>query len=248
MEVIFLGTGTGTPSVARGAPGLLIKIGWQVIIFDLGPGSIRRLPEAGLSCNDINSIFISHLHVDHVSDLAPFIFATKYIHDPRTRDLTVYGPIGIKEYYDKLVRLYENQIPSNNYILHIEELGNDKVEFDSFSIQTKRLPHFQNSIGFRLENDKGEVLVYSGDSDYCSELVELCMNASLLILECSFPEKLKGHLSPAYAGRVASEANVERLVLTHLYPICDQCDIISDLKNSFKGDIIIAHDLMKLIL
>jgi ribonuclease BN (tRNA processing enzyme) len=89
----------------------------------------------------------------------------------------------------------------------------------------------------------------SGDTDYCQSIVDLAREADLLVLECSFPEgrKVEGHLTPSLAGRIASESHCRRLLLTHLYPVCDSADVVGPCRDIFKGDIILAEDLMRVI-
>jgi ribonuclease BN (tRNA processing enzyme) len=74
--------------------------------------------------------------------------------------------------------------------------------------------------------------------------------ADLLVLECSFPNerKIQGHLTPKLAGKVAKEAEAKKLVLTHFYPPCDEADIISQCREEFSGEIVLAEDLMVLTL
>jgi ribonuclease BN (tRNA processing enzyme) len=68
----------------------------------------------------------------------------------------------------------------------------------------------------------------------------------LLICEAAMPDQLKvpGHLTPGLAGRIAQKANAQRLVLTHLYPACDEVDIVKQARKAYKGEIFPAEDLM----
>ena len=69
----------------------------------------------------------------------------------------------------------------------------------------------------------------------------------MLILECSFPDEMKveGHLTPSLAGRIARKAHCRRLILTHLYPLCDEYDILRQCRKEFAGEVIVAHDLLR---
>ena len=89
-------------------------------------------------------------------------------------------------------------------------------------------------------------MVYSGDTDECETLIELAAGTDLLICESSMPDqhKVPGHLAPSLAGAIASRAKVKRLVLTHLYPLCDEVDIVKQARSTYKGPITVAEDLM----
>ena len=71
----------------------------------------------------------------------------------------------------------------------------------------------------------------------------------VLILECSSPDDMKidGHLTPSLAGRVARETECKRLLLTHFYPPCDDCDIVKIVESQYSGEVILAEDLMKVV-
>ena len=108
--------------------------------------------------------------------------------------------------------------------------------------------HAESCMATRIELESGQAVVYSGDSEYCANLVELGRNADLLILECAFPEEMQsiGHLTPSLAGRIARESLCKKLLLTHFYPPCDESDLLTPLRKEFSGAVILAEDLMKI--
>jgi ribonuclease BN (tRNA processing enzyme) len=110
------------------------------------------------------------------------------------------------------------------------------------------MAHLPESVAYRIEFKDGKILTISGDTDYSRNLVELASEADLLVLECSFPndKKVEGHLTPSLAGRIALESRCKKLVLAHLYPICDQFDIQKECEQVFKGEIIVGEDLMRI--
>ena len=118
---------------------------------------------------------------------------------------------------------------------------------DGFQISTKTLEHHDGGMGYRIITPGGNVVVYSGDTDYCNEIIGLSKNADLLMLDCAFPDeiKMKGHLSPTAAGKVAHQANVKKLVLVHMYPVCDEHDMITPCRKEFNGEVMVGEDLMR---
>ena len=250
MEVIILGSGCGVPSKSRGSPSILISVEKDNLLFDTGPGSLRRLAEAGFTYQDIDYLLYTHFHVDHIADLAPFLFASKYPLNIRERELHIVGARGFKEHYQKLFSLYGEQIQSLNYEIKITEVNpGDKILSKTdgrWEITAAKMVHVRESIGYRIKDRRGRVVVYSGDTEYCNDIIELSYNADLLILECSFPEKTPGHIYPGVAGKIAREAGVKHLVINHLYPICDSYDILSPIRAEFNGKITISEDLLKI--
>ncbi|MDI6840504.1 MAG: MBL fold metallo-hydrolase [bacterium] len=243
MEVVFIGTGCGVPSNQRSSPCILIRVGKDNLLFDTGPGSLRKLFEAGFTYKDIGYLLYTHFHVDHIADLAPFLFASKYTENLREKDLYIIGPKGIKRFYQKLLNLYGEQIQSLHY--NVKLIDENKFSTSNWKISTVSLPHTPESIGYRVTDRRKRVIVYSGDTEYSATLVELARGSDLLILECSFPVSTPGHLYPGLAGRIAKEAGAKQLILTHLYPICEPYDLLSPIRAEFSGKVAIAQDLMR---
>jgi ribonuclease BN (tRNA processing enzyme) len=248
MELIILGSGTGVPSLKRGSPATLIKEGDQSILLDSGSGTLARMLRAGVTYKEVDAVLYSHIHPDHVADLVPLIFACKYQEDPRTKDLLILGGKGFRDYFEGLRSVYGSWIDPETFLIHIQEVLADDLEIGGLQVTTLPLEHAPESIGYRVTSAGGQNVVYSGDTDYCPNIVELARGADLLILECSFPEgqKVKGHLTPSLAGRIAHEAGCTRLVLTHLYPPCDQSDIRGDCQDVFPGEVLLAEDMIRI--
>ena len=112
------------------------------------------------------------------------------------------------------------------------------------------MAHSPESIAYRIEFEDGTSVVVSGDTDDNPKLVELASKSDLLVLECSFPDgkKVEGHLTPSLAGKIATESCCRRLLLTHLYPVCDPFDIKEQCRRTFQGEIILAADLTRIVI
>jgi ribonuclease BN (tRNA processing enzyme) len=74
--------------------------------------------------------------------------------------------------------------------------------------------------------------------------VELAKEAHTLLIECSFPDDapVPGHLTPGGVARIAREAGVERVVLTHIYPPADALDLRQEVGHGFEGEVLVAED------
>ena len=249
MEVIILGSGTAVPSARRGSPGLLLLEDSLTILFDSGPGSLRRVAEAGCEVQSIDLICYTHLHIDHTADLAPYLFCLRNTELERDKGLMLVGPKGFSVYMEELGHLYGDWISPSNYDIELGEVrGKGAFKIDSCTIETHEVLHTHGSIGYRVTSEQGKVFAYSGDSGYCDGLVTLGKNADLFVLECSCPDDnpIQGHLTPSQAGKIAREAGCSKLILTHFYPACDEADLLGPCRKEFDGTIIMAEDLMRL--
>ncbi len=112
-------------------------------------------------------------------------------------------------------------------------------------IKSIKSKHTDSSVSYRIEYN-GKAIVYSGDTDYSGEIIKISKNADLLILECSFPYKAEGHLTPDLCGKIAAKANAKKLVLTHFYPECELIDIKKQCSKEYNGKIVLAKDFMKI--
>jgi ribonuclease BN (tRNA processing enzyme) len=247
-ELIILGSGTGIPSLRRGSPGLVLISESSKVVIDSGSGILRRMLEVGITYRDIDLLLYTHIHPDHISELVPILFACKYADLPRQKDLIGVGGPGFKDYFDRLKKLYWSWIEPPSYHLAIKETSQKPFLFQDLKIFSKPMAHIPESVGYRIEFKDRRSIAISGDTDYCRNIIDLASEVDLLILECSFPDgkKVEGHLTPSLAGRIGLESRCKRLLLTHLYPICDQFDILKQCGQVYKGETILGEDLMRI--
>ena len=252
LSVIILGSGTCVPSLKRSSCSVLLRTGDNILLFDSGAGTMRRLLEAGVEIFDVSFIFYSHFHPDHSSELAPFLFSNKYPDGShRRKPLTLVAGKGFLKFYENLKLVYGHWIEIDTHLLNIIELDNthhDMRQFDDFKVESIPVEHNPESIAYRITGSDGISVVYSGDTDFSDNLVMLSKDADLLICESALPDelKVKGHLTPSLAGEIAKRANVRKLVLTHFYPECDQADVEKECRKTYSGPLVLAEDLMKI--
>jgi ribonuclease BN (tRNA processing enzyme) len=246
-ELIIIGSGTGIPSLRRGSPGLAVLSDSSTLLIDSGPGALRKMLEVGITYQDIDVLLYTHIHPDHVSDLVHVLFACKYADLPREKELLCIGGPGFKSYFEKLKNLYGSWIEPQSYRLTVKEISQEPLLYRDMRIISKPMAHISESLGYRIELKDGKSIAISGDTDYCQNIIDLASEVDLLVLECSFPDgkKVEGHLTPSLAGRIAIESRCKKLLLNHLYPVCDQFDIVGQCKKIFQGHIILGEDLMR---
>lgn len=259
MNITILGSGTAAPRLERNMSGYLLEAGAKKILLDSGAGTIRQLLKLKINLLDINDIFYTHLHNDHINDLGAIIWSNNY-GMKRKKALNIYGPKGFKKYFKILIE--KILMPTKlNYRINAKEMlngsiiripiknkiKNRKLSKNNILIKSIKSKHTDASVSYRIEYDNKSI-VYSGDTDYSNEIIKLSKNADLLILECSHPDnmKAKGHLTPSLCGKIAAKANVKKLVLTHFYPEADKVNVKRQCEKEYKGKIILAKDFMKI--
>ena len=249
MKVTILGSGTGIPSAKRGSPGLVVEAGQRILLFDSGPGALRRLVEAGFKLEEVDYVFYSHFHPDHIADLVPLLFALKNPNLQRTKALRLAGPEGFLHLFGLLKNVYGQWMEPSGYELEISELAVGRHSYSEFELVAEQVNHTESSLAYRVEAE-GQAVAYSGDSDYCQALVDLGSGVDLLILECAFPDSspCPGHLTPTRAGELAARAEPKKLLLTHFYPACEGEDLTAACQKVYPGEIVLARDLMTICL
>ncbi len=252
IKVTILGSGTCVPSLKRSSCSVLMQTGSSRLLFDSGPGTMRRLLEAQTSIFDISHIFYSHFHPDHTGEFVPFIFATKYPDASRRKTLlTAGGGRGFLDFFEGLKTVYGSWIelaPGLLKTVEFDSKKNDHRQFEDFAIETAPAAHNEESIAFRVSGLDGHSAVYTGDTDYSEAVIDLAKETDLLICECALPDRLRvaGHLTPSLAGDLAARAKVRKLVLTHFYPECEKEDIEAQCRQTYDGPLVLAEDLMQL--
>ena len=252
ITVTILGSGTCVPSLKRSSCSILVQTGGLKLLFDSGPGSMRRLLEADTTIFDLNYIFYSHFHPDHTAELVPLIFATKYPDGNRRQTpLTMIASKGFADFYARLKNVYGKWIelaPGLLNILELENISRDSRQFEKFTVESAPVEHNEESLAYRITSAGGRSMVYSGDTEYSENLIDLAQKADVLICESALPDsmRVKGHLTPSVAGEIATRAGISKLVLTHFYPECDQVDIEQECRKTYTGPLIIAQDLLRI--
>ena len=220
--------------------------------MDSGPGTMRRLLRTNTTIFDVDYIFYSHFHPDHTAELVPFLFATKYPDmSQRKTVLTIIAGEGFENFFAGLKAVYGKWIELDPELMKIIQMNNrsaDLRRLKNFTVRSAPVEHNPESIAFRITGAGGRSVVYSGDTDYSENLIELSKNADLLICESALPDeyRIKGHLTPSLAGDIATRAGVRKLVLTHFYPECDKTDIELECRKTYAGPLVLAEDLMRI--
>ena len=262
LDVLFLGTAGSSPSPRRGLPATLVRRGGDRLLFDCGEGTQRQLMRS-VGLIELEELFITHFHADHVLGL-PGMLKTFALRQ-RERQLTVYGPRGLRRVYS----LLEPVIGRLTFALELVELEpNDELDRDGYRIAAFDVDHGGPGLGYALVEDprpgqfdpetarslgvtpgpdfgrlqsgeevngvrpeqvmgearRGRKVVLAGDTAPCDMTRLVAWEADLLVHEATFMDEdaeraaETRHTTAAQAGRLAADAGVQMLALTHISP------------------------------
>lgn len=191
---------------------------WSVLL-DLGSGALGAL-QRHLPPEQLDGVFISHLHPDHCIDLTGmYVYRRYHPTAAPTSPLPVWGPGGTLERFEAMYPGLEDRNVAEIYSTN--DLADEKVmRVGPVTVTAYRVRHPVEAYGFRVEA-QGKVLAYSGDTDTCPALTPLLTGADLALVDAAFidgRDTTAGiHLSGSRAAQAALDAGrVQRLMLTHI--------------------------------
>ncbi|MFK4879593.1 MBL fold metallo-hydrolase [Lactococcus petauri] len=216
MKLTALGVWGGYPTRDAGTTSYLLQSeeGFNLLL-DAGSRAVTEL-EHELSPNDLDAIILSHYHEDHIADLGA-LRQYRQLQTVKPEILPIYGHQENAYEFSKLS--LENV---SDGIAYDVENGTSVGPFD---IQFLKTVHPVICYAMRIvERATGQVLIYTGDTGYFAELVDFSKDADILLADVYFfkdKAKMPNHLSSVEAGEIAAQANVKKLILTHLPQVGD---------------------------
>ena len=274
-KVVLLGTGNPNPDPKHSGCSVAIIVNNTPYIVDFGPGLIRKAasmsPRYGgnikaLDVKNIKKVFLTHLHSDHTAGY-PDLILTPWVMG-RDEPLEVYGPEGIEKMTKHVLEAYEDDIkyrlyglePANNqgWRVNAHEIKEgiiyeDKnVKVEAFLVSHGSWP---NAYGFRFTTPH-KVIVISGDTTPCDNIIKYSKNADILIHEVYYKKgydtksdfwkkyHTKNHTSTYELGEIANKTKPGLLVLYHiLFWKATPKDLLEEIGEKYKGKVFVGSDL-----
>jgi len=241
MKLTILGTGSPLPIPNRAQTGFLLEKGERLLLVDCGSGVYDRLQSLNVDWERLDTMLLTHHHLDHMSDLLTIFTARWLLGYPSA---TVYGPQGTRS----LVRQWMALFPYVDDFVQVkvhELSANQTVEIAGFEVETMEMHHFITSLSYKFDH----TLAICGDSDPLPELKAFSQGCRLMVHECSYTDDQadQGHANPTDLGKVLAGSNLEELWLTHFYPkaAAHGHDVVAAVKRHFAGEVRLAQDLQQ---
>lgn len=242
--VTITGSGTPIPSARRAGPGVLVEHAGTALLFDAGRSVVQRLAACNLWPTELDGVFVTHHHSDHVSGLQDLVL-TRWVMD-RTDScppLPLVAPAGpMIPFAERMLDLWEDDLADRS--AHSRRPTRPTIAFHGFpagkptevwssgelTVMGGAVRHdpLTPAVGYRVTTPDG-VVVITGDTRVCDEVAVLADGADVLVYEAmrfppieALPEHrrfiLDYHADTRLIGRQAAELAVRTLVLTHLIP------------------------------
>jgi ribonuclease Z len=268
IRVTLLGTGNPIPSLTRFGPSILVQAGDETLIFDAGRGATQRLYQLAVPFQNINAVFLTHLHSDHIVGL-PDLWLTGWVVGRTASPLKLIGPAGTTEMagylekafaFDVRIRVEEGgQAAAGGHIsardivqgLVYEEHGVRVTAFDADHGMVKP------ALGYRIEYGN-HVVVLSGDTRFSENVIESSRGADLLIHEVVLaPTDMKPstrgytafahHTTPEQAAEIFSRVRPKLAVYSHIVSLWGLKDEELSLRTRklYPGPFEVGEDLMR---
>lgn len=270
LSAIIIGSGSPKYNTERSGPSVLISYKNTQLLVDMGNGTQANLDKNNTKIRGIDGLLFTHHHLDHNEEFAP-IFIQSLLGG---NSIIIAGPKPTTTLVDNTLNVYEEDI---NYRLsksgqNLKDVegnfasknlnGNESFYIGDIKISCIEVNHTITTLAYRFEVGN-ESIVISGDLTYSENLPVLARNADYLIMDSGGAIKLgskrnsnksnnnknkqHAHVNLTESSKMAKEANVKNLILTHFsFTEVDEKATTTEIRKKYSGTILYAKDLMTL--
>src|SRR5277367_3710821 len=272
LQLLVLGSGGPRPFGRAGSSYIVLVDGTPRVLVDAGPGAFLRIGELNVDLEKVDTILLTHLHIDHSGDL-PAFFNDRALTSDGPITYRIFGPDGAG-LFPKTSRFVDLLVGDNGAFAYQKTFGADEkfivkdlaINLDSAEttilddhglVIEEIATHHGDcpSVAYRITY-KGVTVVYSGDMDASAlpNLVRLAKNADLLIFNCAVldppqsPSQLyELHTPPRKIGEAAHQSGVKSLLLSHTAPDVEsrETEVRKSIRVNYAGPVAFATDRLR---
>jgi len=271
FRVTLLGTGNPRPAMSRFGPSILVEIADRKLLFDCGRGVTQRLYQLKIPFNDVDALFLTHLHSDHTVGI-PDLWLTGWVMG-RKVPLRVWGPAGTGEMMSHLQQAYafdvhmrrdvDEQLPAEGVSVHSHDVEQGVVyEEGGMKVTAFLVDHgvVKPAFGYRVDF-AGHSVVLSGDTRFSENLIRFAQGADVLIHEVldldayrqadkvytaeQIQRVIAHHTTAEQAGIVFSRVKPKLAVYSHIVPI-EAPNLLAATRKNYSGPLELGEDLMSI--
>ena len=242
VKVTVCGTSGGYAGPGKACAGFLLSNEENTLMLDLGPGALSNMLEY-LDAAALEALALTHMHYDHYVDIFGLCTARRFW-ETSLAPFPVLAPAVARDIIGSPLAESSREEFFKCMELTVPEPGR-AIELAGFEVTALPSAHVIDGFIYRIKAGESTVC-YSGDTEKCDALIELARGADLFICESTFtsevPARHKGHLSATEAGRIAAEAEVGSLLLTHLWPTLSVEKAVQEAGKQYNGPVELAFE------
>ncbi|MFD8751474.1 MBL fold metallo-hydrolase [Kitasatospora sp. NPDC059577] len=242
LRLTVLGSATPYPSADNPCSGYLVSGAGARVWVDAGSGTLGPL-QRHARLDELDAIWISHLHADHCADLLTAYYGALYADVRLAAPIPLYGPRGTADRLAAFLTNTARRSPVESAFAVTELSDGHRVRVGGLTLVSRAVEHGMPAFALRVEAG-GRSLVYSGDTAPCDALTELADGCDLLLCEAESSEPEPGdgalvHHTPEQAGTTAAAARASRLLVTHVGRAMTPAEAVGRAAARFAGPV--AH-------
>ena len=233
LSAVVCGSRSPIPSPGRAQTCILVNAGGNYYVVDIGDGSAANLNNWRIDPNKIRATLLTHLHSDHISDLADLHMMT-WVNSAHKKPLDVFGPEGVQLVTQGFEDAYQLDyqyrhdhhgdevapIDIVGFNPHPIDLSNPVIiNENGLKVTAFRVPHdpVEPALGYRFDY-KGRSIVISGDTSYSENLIKNAKDADVLFHEAQANHQLD-IMKDALADNKGLVKVLDDIVTYHSTPI-----------------------------
>jgi ribonuclease Z len=248
-----------------------VEAGKEKLLFDCGRGATMRLYQLKIPFDDLNALFLTHLHSDHIVGISDF-YLTGWILG-RSTPLRVWGPAGTADMMSHLEQAYQfdihvrrdvdEMLPAPGVVVAAKDIEqgviyqNGDLKVTAFTVDHAPI---KPAFGYRIDYG-GHSVVLSGDTRYSENLIHFAQGADVLIHEVIDPESFRGgnavfnpeltkkviahHTTAEQAGTIFSQVKPRLAVYSHIVPP-NAANLVAQTRKTYSGPLEVGEDLMSI--
>lgn len=258
MRVTLLGTGTPFPNAERFGSAILVEVAGTKLLFDCGRAVVIRLTQAGVSPKEIDGLFLTHLHSDHIVGIPDLWLSGWFL--GRSKPLPIWGPQGTSSMAKHLAQAFAfdtrirqaapDPLPAAGVEVDPKEVAQGEIYNDgSTRVSAFLVDHgaVKPAFGYRVDS-AGHSVVISGDTKFCQNLVEFAKGTDCLI-HAAWSAGWKNPAPPSQRSIASAEDGgrvfaIVKPKLGVVYHYKDEEGLEDAVRKEYNSPFVIAKDLM----
>lgn len=253
-EIGFIGTGGSVATEGRDNTSLLLEAG-ELMLIDCPGSVVQKIKKIGRKPEDVTLLMVSHIHPDHIYGLPSLVHSLM----EEEREIILMGSRGSTDFCAHLLDLFRLRREKIKYRIKMLPMdAGGEFRWGDVLIRAMDVPHSPESLAYKFSFSDGKELFFSGDTPCLPSLLRQMPGIDYVIHDCSAPERFflqnpelrNMHTSALHLGRIAEEIGIKTLIPIHVFgelPFND-VEIWAEIRESFRGELILPRDLQRLSL